>query len=199
VIGRFCEDNVIGDKTWTSIAAGPGKGTTMRTGLGLLLENASDLSSSLTIKAGRTKDQAKGFRLVGLDNKIQWAIYSPEPKSLTLWDGLSDFSPITLNHDGSTQITAARNNPVVLGRGSTGGVEFASEKSIVASVDKTGKGTFEGGLCQSSNVCWTTGKGTPPAEACNHSKGGSLYTRIDGGPGSSLYVCDGETGAWTGK
>jgi hypothetical protein len=59
----------------------------------------------------------------------------------------------------------------------------------------TGAGTFDGGVRVggTSGPTWTSGTGAPVG-ACGT---GSLYTRTDGGAGSTLYAC--EAGAWAAK
>jgi hypothetical protein len=198
VIGRGCEVNVAGDRTWTSLMPGPGWGTTLRPGQGLNLDNGSDTQNWLTIRAGRTKDQNKGIRFTGPQN-VYWVLGQSYDSYFFITDSQSkNFNTITLNKGGSTDISAPNNSPVRLARSSTGGVEFFGGTKEVANVDASGKATFDG-VCLSANVCWSAGHGAPPATACTRSKGGSLYTRTDGSAGATLYVCDASTGTWTAK
>ena len=199
VIGRSCEVNVTGDRTWTSWIPGPGWSSTMRVGQGLALENASDTTNWLTIRAGRTKEQDKGIRFSGLKGTSYWALGQYSDSYFFIQDVQSkQFNTITLNGGATTDISAPNNAAVRLGRGSNGGVQFFGGTTEVANVDSAGKGTFSG-VCLSAAICWNSGKGLPPAGGCTRGKGGSLYTRTDGGPATTLYVCDGSTGAWMAK
>jgi hypothetical protein len=205
VIGRFCEVNVIGDRTWTSWGAGPGWGSTMRVGQGLTLDNASDVMNWLSITAGRTTEQYKGIRFLGLKQTPYWTLGQYKDSYFFIQDAQSKgFNSITLNKGGATEISAPNNAVVRLGRGSTGGVQviggthFLAGATEVAGVDTAGKGTFTG-LCLSAKICWNSGKGAPAPGTCSRDKGGSLYTRTDGGPTTTLYVCDGSSGVWTAK
>lgn len=198
VIGRGCEVNVTGDRTWTSWIPGPGWSSTMRVGQGLSLDNASDTMNWLTIRAGRTKEQYKGIHFAGPKNDY-WDIAQYNDSYFFIRDAQSKgFYTITLNRGGSTDIAAPNNAAVRLGRGSNGGVQFFGGTNEVADIDSAGKGTFSG-VCLSAGICWNSGKGAPPAGNCTHGKGGSLYTRTDGGPATTLYVCDGSTGTWMAK
>ncbi|MFZ0794141.1 MAG: hypothetical protein WAM65_10240 [Candidatus Korobacteraceae bacterium] len=199
VVGRSCEVNVTGDRTWTSWIPGPGWSSTMRSGQGLALQNASDAMNWLTIQAGRTKEQVKGIRLAGVGERDYWDFGQYNDSYFFLRDVQSKgFNTILLNKGGSTDISAPDNAAVRLGRGSNGGVQFFGGTTEVANVDSSGKGTFSG-VCLSASICWNSGKGPPPTESCTHNKGGSLYTRTDGGPATTLYVCDGSTGTWMAK
>ena len=198
VIGRGCEVNVTGDRTWVSLMPGPGWGATLRPGGGLDLDNGSDIQNWLTIRAGRTKDQNKGIRFSGPQN-VYWVLGQNYDNYFFITDSQSkNFPTITLNKGGSTDISAPNNSPVRLARSSTGGVQFFGATKEVASVDASGTATFEG-VCLAAGVCWNAGRGAPSAAACTHSKGGSLYTRTDGGTGATLYVCDANTGTWSAK
>jgi len=199
VIGRGCEGNVTGDRTWTSWMPGPGWGSTMRSGQGLTLDNASDTMNWLTIRAGRTKEQYKGVRFAGLKGTIYWTLGQYADSYFFIQDVQSkQFNAITLNKGGSTDISAPNNTAVRLGRGSNGGVQFFGGTTEVANVDSAGEGTFSS-VCLSAGICWNSGKGPPPAGGCSRGKGGSLYTRTDGTPTTTLYVCDGSTGTWLAK
>ena len=198
VIGRGCEDNVRGDRTWIGWKPGPGWSSTMRVGRGLNLDNASDTWNWLTLRAGRTKDQDKGIHFAG-PQKDYWDLGQSGDSSFFVRDVQSKgFFSISLNRGGFTDISAPDNAAVRLGRGSNGGVQFFGGTNEVATVDSSGKGTFSG-VCLSASLCWNSGKGVPPAESCTRGKGGSLYTRTDGGPTTTLYVCDGSTGTWMAK
>jgi len=206
VIGRSCEVNVTGDRTWTSWIAGPGWGSTIRSGQGLALDNASDTMNWLTIRAGRTKEQNKGIRFAGV-NDVNWTIGQNGDSYFYIQDSKSKgFDTITLNKGGATEISAPNNAVVRLGRGSTGGVQIlggthfykTAAPEEVASIDNSGKGTFQE-MCLSAKLCWSSGKGVPAAASCTRDKGGSLYTRTNGGPTTTLYVCDGSTGTWSAK
>ena len=198
VIGRGCEVNVTGDYTWTSLTPGPGWGTTLRPGQGLNIDNGSDTQNWLTIRAGRTKDQYKGIRFAG-PQKDYWDLTQVNDADFFINDVQNKFRTISLTRGGSTDISAPNNSPVRLARNSNGGVQFFGGSKEVASVDATGKATFDG-VCLAANVCWSAGRGVPPAAECSHNKGGgSLYTRTDGGAGASLYVCDAGTGTWIAK
>lgn len=206
VIGRGCEVNVTGDRTWASWMPGPGWGSTIRSGQGLALDNASDTMNWLTIRAGRTKEQNKGIRFAGV-NDVNWMIGQSGDSYFYIQDSKSKgFDTITLNKGGATEISAPNNAVVRLGRGSTGGVQIlggahfykTASPEEVASVDNSGKGTFQE-MCLSAKPCWSSGKGVPAAANCTRDKGGSLYTRTDGGPTTTLYVCDGSTGTWSVK
>jgi hypothetical protein len=199
VIGRDCEGNVRGDRTWTSWIPGPGWGSTMRSGQGLALDNSSDTMNWLTIRAGRTKEQYKGIRFSGVGQKAYWDLGQYNDSYFFIRDAQSKgFYTITLNRGGSTEISAPNNAAVRLGRGSNGGVQFFGGTIEVANIDSAGKGTFSG-VCLSAGICWNSGKDAPAAGSCTRGKGGSLYTRTDGGPATTLYVCDGSTGAWMAK
>jgi hypothetical protein len=199
VIGRFCEDNVTGDRDWLSLGAMSGPSGLMRAGHGLTIDNASDLPNYLTLKAGRTKKQPAAIRLFGTGGKQLWD-FGSTGNNFSITDVQNKvFNSIILTDGGATEIGAPGNSPVKLGRGSTGGVQFFGDDSLVAGVDISGKGTFSGGMCPSANVCWTSGKGAPAANTCTRGKGGSIYTRTDGSPNSSLYLCDGQSGAWMAK
>ena len=198
VIGRGCEVNVGGDRTWTSWMPGPGWSSTMRVGQGLSLDNASDTMNWLTLRAGRTKEQTKGIHFAG-PQKDYWDLAQTGDGSFFIRDVQSKgFFSITLNKGSTTDISAPNDSAVRLAHGSTGGVQFFGGTKQVAAVDGTGKATFAG-VCLSENVCWSAGRGAPSAATCAHNKGGSLYTRTDAGAGATLYVCDGNTGAWTAK
>jgi hypothetical protein len=198
VIGRGCEVNVTGDRTWTSWIPGPGWSSTMRVGQGLALDNASDTMNWLSIRAGRTKEQYKGIHFAG-PQKTYWDMGQFNDSYFFIRDAQSKgFYTILLNKGGSTDIGAPNDSAVRLGRGSNGGVQFFGGMKEVASVDGAGKATFTG-ICLSANVCWNAGPGAPPTSACVRSKAGSLYTRTNGGPAATLYVCDGNTGTWTAK
>jgi hypothetical protein len=199
VIGRGCEDNVRGDRTWIGWQPGPGWGSTMRVGQGLVLDNASDTMNWLTIAAGRTTEQDKGIHFAGVNRKNHWDLGQAKAGSLYVRDLESKgFLSFVLNSGGTTDISAPNNSAVRLGRGSAGGVQFFGGPTEVANVDGGGKATFNG-VCLSAQTCWSTGKGAPPATSCARGKGGSLYTRSDGGPSTSLYVCDGSNGTWLAK
>ena len=198
VIGRSCEVNVTGDRTWTSWIPGPGWSSTMRVGQGLTLDNASDTTNWLTVAAGRSKEQHKGIRFSGLKG-TSWALGQSADSYFFIQDVRSkQFNTITLNDGATTDISAPNNAAVRLGRGSNGGVQFFGGATEVANVDGAGKGTFSG-VCLSAAICWNSGKGAPSAGNCTRGKGGSLYTRTDGGPATTLYVCDGSTGTWLAK
>ncbi|HMD99572.1 MAG TPA: hypothetical protein VKM93_19865 [Terriglobia bacterium] len=65
-----------------------------------------------------------------------------------------------------------------------------------SSVSTSGSGAGKVQLSSgATNVSWTLGAGAPSG-ACAV---GSLYSRTDGGPGSTLYVCEGPSGTWAGK
>jgi Pectate lyase superfamily protein len=73
----------------------------------------------------------------------------------------------------------------------------AADGTVIIGSDVVGAGTGTGG------ARWTTGAGYPysnplPSPACST---GSLYTRTDGGVGSTLYICEGTSGAasWRAK
>jgi hypothetical protein len=199
VIGRGCEVNVTGDRTWTSWIPGPGWSSTIRSGQGLALDNASDTMNWLTIRAGRTKEQYKGIRFSGIGQKDYWDLGQYNDSYFFIRDAQNKgFYTITLNRGGSTEISAPNNAAVRLGRGSNGGVQFFGGATEVANIDSAGKGTFSG-VCLSAGICWNSGKDAPAAGSCTRGKGGSLYTRTDGGPATTLYVCDGSTGAWMAK
>jgi hypothetical protein len=198
VIGRGCEDNVTKDRTWTSWMPGPGWSSTMRVGQGLALDNASDTMNWLTIRAGRTAEQYKGIHFAG-PQKDYWDLGQYNDSYFFIRDAQSKgFSSVVLNKGGTTDISAPNNSALRLGRGSTGGVQFFSGTTEVANVDSTGRGTFAS-VCLSPNICWSSGKGAPRAAACDRDKAGSLYTRTDGGPTATLYVCDGNAGGWIAK
>jgi hypothetical protein len=199
VIGRGCEDNVGGDRTWIGWQPGPGWSSTMRVGQGLALDNASDTTNWLTIAAGRTAEQDKGIHFAGVNRKDHWDVGQSKNGNFYVRDVESKgFFSFVLNSAGTTDISAPNNSAVRLGRGSTGGVQFFGGTTGVAAVDSGGKATFSG-VCLSAQICWSSGKGAPPAVSCVRGKGGSLYTRSDGGPTTSLYVCDGSTGTWLAK
>jgi hypothetical protein len=198
VIGRGCEENVIGDRTWIGWKPGPGWSSTMRVGEGLVLDNASDAVNWLTLRAGRTKDQNKGIHFAGPQNDY-WDLGQSGDSSFFIRDVQSKgFFSISLNKGSSTDISAPNDSAVRLGRGSNGGVQFFGGTSQVADIDGAGKSTFSR-VCLSAQTCWSSGKGTPPATECARGKGGSLYTRTDGTPTTTLYVCDGSTGTWLAK
>jgi hypothetical protein len=199
VIGRSCAENLASDRTWTSWTPGPGWSSTMHVGQGLTLDNASDAMNWLTIRAGRTKEEDKGLRFAGLKGTSHWAFGQYSDSYFFVQDVQNKgFDTITLNKGGTTDISAPNNSAVRLGRRSKGGVQFFGDITQVAEVDSAGKGTFSG-VCLLAGVCWNSGKGAPPAGSCNKDKGGSLYTRTDGTPTTTLYVCDGSTGTWLAK
>jgi hypothetical protein len=199
VIGRGCEENVTKDRTWTSWIPGPGRSSTMRVGQGLALDNASDTTNWLTIAAGRTAEQDKGIHFAGIKRKAQWDLGESKAGTFYVRDVDSKgFFSFVLNTGGTTDISAPNNSAVRLGRGSSGGVQFFGGATEVAAVDSGGKATFSG-ICLSAQTCWNSGRGAPPPTSCVRGKGGSLYTRSDGGPTTSLYVCDGSTGTWLAK
>lgn len=72
----------------------------------------------------------------------------------------------------------------------------SSEPVVAPSLRTNGSGA---GVVQLSSgtmsVSWTLGTGAP-AGTCTV---GSLFSRTDGGAGSTLYVCQGPTGSWTAK
>jgi hypothetical protein len=171
----------------------------MRVGQGLALDNASDTWNWLTIAAGRTAEQDKGIHFAGAKRKDHWDLGASKAGTFYVRDVDSKgFFSFVLNTGGTTDISAPNNSAVRLGRGSTGGIQFFGATAKTADIDSTGKATFSG-VCLSAQTCWNSGKGTPPAEACSRGKGGSLYTRTDGGPTTTLYVCDGSTGTWLAK
>ncbi len=51
----------------------------------------------------------------------------------------------------------------------------------------------------SANITWTAGAGVPSAGSCTAANGGSLFSRTDGTPTTTLYVCDNSTHTWTAK
>ena len=170
----------------------------MRVGEGLVLDNASDAVNWLTLRAGRTKDQNKGIHFAGPQNDY-WDLGQSGDSSFFIRDVQSKgFFSISLNKGSSTDISAPNDSAVRLGRGSNGGVQFFGGTSQVADIDGAGKSTFSR-VCLSAQTCWSSGKGAPPAAACARGKGGSLYTRTDGTPTTTLYVCDGSTGTWLAK
>ena len=58
----------------------------------------------------------------------------------------------------------------------------------------SGDVSFRGSVAPSGNAAtWKTGYSEPPGQCTT----GSLYTRLDGGPGSTLYICEG--GIWVNK
>ncbi len=199
VIGRGCEENVTKDRTWTSWMPGPGWSSTMRVGQGLALDNASDITNWLTIAAGRTAEQDKGIHFAGINRKDHWDLGQSKAGTFYVRDVDSKgFFSLVLNTGGTTDISAPNNSAVRLGRGSTGGIQFFGGTTKTADVDSAGKATFSG-VCLSAQTCWSSGKGVPPPAACIRGNGGSLYTRTDGGPTTTLYVCDGSTGTWLAK
>ncbi len=70
----------------------------------------------------------------------------------------------------------------------------SSEPFTAPSLATTGSGTPTVQLGKSGPT-WTSGTGVPTS-ACVV---GSIYSRTDGGPSSTLYVCEGPSGSWSGK
>jgi hypothetical protein len=70
----------------------------------------------------------------------------------------------------------------------------SSEPFTAPSLATTGSGTPTVQLGKSGPT-WTSGMGAPTS-ACVV---GSIYSRSDGGAGSTLYVCEGPSGSWSGK
>lgn len=198
VIGRGCEENVSGDRTWVAWTPGPGWSSTIRAGQGLNLDNGSDTMNWLTIRAGRSKEQFKGIRFASPE-EVTWEIGEYPNHTFFIQDLKNKaFNTITLNTGGATDISAPNDSPIRLAVGSTGGVQFFGGKKEVAKIDSSGKAQFTG-VCLSPDVCWSAGRGAPSEAACTRAKAGSLYTRTDGGSGTALYVCEGSTGTWTAK
>jgi hypothetical protein len=75
-----------------------------------------------------------------------------------------------------------------------GGALASSEPFTAPSLATTGSGTPTVQLGKAGPT-WTSGMGAPRS-ACIV---GSLYSRSDGGAGSTLYVCEGPSGSWSGK
>ena len=77
-----------------------------------------------------------------------------------------------------------------------GGSLTSTEPLTVPSLNTNGQGA---GLIQLSvgttSVTWTLGAGAPTGR-CSV---GSFFSRTDGGPGSTMYVCEGPSGTWTAK
>lgn len=74
------------------------------------------------------------------------------------------------------------------------GVDTFTSGLTVPSLTTTGSGTPTVQL-GASGPTWTAGAGAP-SSAC---VAGSMYSRTDGGAGTTLYVCEGPTGAWAPK
>jgi hypothetical protein len=70
----------------------------------------------------------------------------------------------------------------------------SSEPFTAPSLATTGSGTPTVQLGKSGPT-WTSGTGAPTS-ACVV---GSIYSRSDGGAGSTLYVCEGPSGSWSSK
>jgi hypothetical protein len=76
----------------------------------------------------------------------------------------------------------------------SGGTLTSSEPLAAPSITTTGTGTATVRL-GNTGPSWTSGTGAPTG-ACVV---GSLYSRTDGGAASTLYVCEGPSGAWMAK
>ncbi len=85
---------------------------------------------------------------------------------------------------------------------------FGAVTDAVTDLGETGhrprNGLFSGTLTApihalTSNISWTSGAGVPSAGSCVAANGGSLYSRTDGTPTTTLYVCDNSTHVWTAK
>jgi hypothetical protein len=75
-----------------------------------------------------------------------------------------------------------------------GGSLASSEPFTAPSLATTGSGTPSVQL-GNSGPTWTSGNGAPTS-ACLV---GSIYSRSDGGAGSTLYICEGPSGSWSPK
>jgi hypothetical protein len=96
---------------------------------------------------------------------------------------------------GTTPPYTVGNSPITDTGGSLNSTESISAPSISTSGSGAGVVTIASGT---TSVSWTLGAG-PPNSSCSV---GSLYSRTDGGAGSTLYVCEGsgqQQGAWVAK
>jgi hypothetical protein len=87
------------------------------------------------------------------------------------------------------------NSPITDSGGSLTSTESISAPSISTSGSGAGVVTIASGT---TSVTWTLGTGAPTTSCFV----GSLYSRTDGGAGSTLYVCEGsgqQQGAWVAK
>jgi hypothetical protein len=73
----------------------------------------------------------------------------------------------------------------------------STEPISVPSINTTGSqpGVVQLGSGTGTFVTWTLGAGAPTG-SCSP---GSLYSSTNGGPGTTLWVCEGPTGIWVSK
>jgi hypothetical protein len=108
---------------------------------------------------------------------------APATNQVLQWNG-SAWSPGPLSGGGAS-----------LSAGNTWTVLQTFNAGIVSQgITSTGAGTPTVQL-GTSGPSWTSGTGAPTG-ACVV---GSLYSRTDGGAASTLYVCEGPSGTWSGK
>ena len=96
---------------------------------------------------------------------------------------------------GTTTPYTVGNSPITDSGGSLISTESISAPSISTSGSGAGVVTIANGT---TSVTWTLGTGAPTSSCFV----GSLYSRTDGGAGSTLYVCEGsgqQQGAWVAK
>jgi hypothetical protein len=84
------------------------------------------------------------------------------------------------------------NSPLTDAAGSLTSTEPISAPSLSTSGSSAGVVQLSSGAV---SVDWTLGSGAPTGKCLV----GSLFSRTDGGVGSTLYVCEGPTGTWAAK
>lgn len=132
---------------------------------------------------------------------------TPASNQVLMWNGSawapgtvsSGISSATSTGSGTSGSLAKWTGTTTLGSSpltDASGSLTSSEPVVAPSFNTNGSGA---GVVQLSagtaSVSWTLGTGAP-AGTCTV---GSLFSRTDGGAGSTLYVCQGPTGSWTAK
>lgn len=201
VTNGYCEDVPYG-------ASPPADGCMFRVGQ-VPGDSAADIENHLIVIGGEFNGRNAGIAGAGLfDVEFCWGIYAAgfvanrwpyiikttsntEPNSIVLggYQGISWSN----NIDDTTKVCGFYPNGVL----NTGSF---SEVARFASVTATSQVTSgANGYVNYGNVVWYAGLGTP--EGSVTAPVGSLYSRTDGGAGTSLYVKESGSGntGWVGK
>ncbi len=118
-----------------------------------------------------------------------------QPASAYALSNITQSTGALLEWTGSPNPNNVGNSPITDSGGTLTSTEPVSAPSISTNGSQAGVVQIASGT---TSVSWTLGTG-PPSTSCNV---GSLYSRIDGGPGSTLYVCEGPPspfGTWVAK
>lgn len=113
-------------------------------------------------------------------------------------------SNVTVQADSAAMLTFVRNGTLTLGPNTAGTPALVVSNDLIVSGTGTstfaGAATFAGAVSVSGTTAtWTSGTGSP--ESVKTAPVGSLYTRTDGGAGTTLYIKESGSGntGWVAK